>query len=645
MAKTKVSLAEKEVIEKPAASDEEQLLQTLSENYSASKDGFATWKETLDEKERFLYGKPRHPKNSDGKANVNDPRLFSQTFERSIRVMSQLANGKFKGVSSDDIGKNLLMNLIVDRYVIPNANSQFDFLTKLRMIDWYSLGYGSMAAITDWTISDNYIGPDIFMVPIRNIYPQAGVTWFDMDWCQVVTEVSKDFISSRKGMEGWKNIDAFLSKVKESTGNSPSDKDSDEMSLNEKIYDADAVNTKKFPRFRLITEYRRDRWITYSPEYKLILRNIKNPHENNRLPISIKFCIPMVDFCFGLSEVEISSSLADVVNSLYNLAIDDAKMQLYPPIIIDPNSVIISTIRYGAAQKWLLNDKNGREPSAFQSMSRGAQSALEMRQMAVGSLQSLAGATDTTVKAGEEYSMGKTPQALKMQEARQSARDEIDRFYMESFITDIYGRFANLIVKKMSKEIIIRLFKSEIEKIGQIYPDIYELVDKAKISQVKSNMKVDVKIPSTFFDGYQFDYQITPGSTFKIDQQTQAQNLQFILEMSQNPKIQEALQQNGKRLDVPETISRLLTNSGIQDPDKLLVDDIQNPQEDQSAPQILPAEQTGTQEQITPDQLAMLAAQQQSEAQMVPIEQSQENNRDPQIAEMETVINQKFGEQ
>ena len=633
--------------------EEQKLFEALSANFSTSRDSFSTWRTTLDEKERQLYGKPKGP-TKDGKANVNDPRLFSQTFERSIRVMSQLATGKFKGISSDDIGKNLLMNLIMDRYVLPNANSQFDFLTKLRMIDWYSLGYGSMIALADWVVKKNYVGPDLFMIPIRNVYPQSGVSFADMEWCQIVTEVGKDFIRSRKGMEGWKNIGLFLQKTNGLEGTSPSDKPEEEKSLSDKTYNAEANNTKKFPRFRLITEYRRDRWITFSQEHQLILRDIPNPHENDRLPLPVKYDIPLLDFVFGLSEVEISSSLAELVNSLYNLAIDDAKMQLYPPLIIDPGSVVMSTIRHGAAQKWLLNEKNSKEPVAFQSMSRGAQSALEMRQMAVGSLQSLGGTSDTSVKQGSEATMGKTPQALKMQDARQSARDEVDRFYMESFISDVYGLFANLIVKKMPKKIILRLFKTEIEKIAKTYPDILELVNKKEYASAKSRAKVDISISEGFFDGYQFDYEITPGSTYKIDQQTQAQNLQFILEMAQNSGIQEALAQTGKKLDIAETISRLLINSGIQDPDKILLDEVENPQsEDLSQPS--PQE---TPDQIDPNQLAALAAQQNMEvaqpamppqAQVLPQQTQadtqipQMEQRDPQIAQMEATINQMFG--
>ena len=567
---------------------EEQLLEKLKQDYSVSKQAFSEWKQTLEEKERWLYGKPKE--NTAGKTNINDPRLFSQTFERSIRVMSQLATGKFKGVSSDDTGKNLLMNLIVDRWVIPNANAQFDFLTKLRMIDWYSLAYGSMVALVDWSVTPTYIGPELYLVPIRNVYPEPNTSFADMQYCQIVSEVDVSFLKERAGMKGWKNVKLLLEMVKDTGGFTPSDKDADELSYNDEAYNTQTTGNTNYPKVRLCTEYQRDRWITYALDYDLILRDIPNPHGNHQLPIVVKYCIPMIDFCFGLSEVEISSSLAGLVNSLYNLAIDDAKMQLFPPLMIDANSVYLSSIKMGAGRKWMLNGKNARAPEPFTTNSRGATSALEMRQMAIGSLQTLAGTSDTTVKQGSEASMGKTPQALKMQEARQSSRDEIDRFYMEQFIQAVYTRFANLIVKMMPQEITLRLFSTEVKNIAKAFPDVLTLV----YGDIENDEKVTLKLPANFFEGCSFDYEVTPGSTYKIDQQTQAENLQFILELSQSSGIASALEAAGKKLDVAEAINRLLVNSGIADPDKILIDQVPEGGELQEAlpPQQLMAEPT-----------------------------------------------------
>ena len=199
--------------------------------------------------------------------------------------------------------------------------------------------------------------------------------------------------------------------------------------------------------------------------------------------------------------------------------------------------------------------------------------------------------------------MGKTPQALKMQEARQSTRDEFDRFCMEQFISEVYTRFANLIVKKMPKEITLRLFETEIEQLAKYYPDIQELVKGENQGGSRGT-----KIPANFFKNYFFDYEITPGSTYKIDQQTQASNLQFILEMAQNPTIKEALETAGKRLDIAETINRLLVSSGIQDSDKILIDIPQEQPVPEAEVEQLTMPPAGS-EQIDPQLLEQLQSQ------------------------------------
>ena len=315
------------------------------------------------------------------------------------------------------------------------------------MFDWLSLAYGSMVGLVDWNVTENYVGPDLMLIPIRNVYPQPVTSFADMNYCQVVTEMDREEIKKLQPKDGWRNIDRFLEITRDQVGTTPSDKAADEMSYNDQLYNAATQNSKRFPRFRIITEYRRDRWIVYAPDQHLILRDIPNPHKNNQLPLVIKYCIPQIDFVFGLSEVEIGASMAELLNSLYNLAIDDAKLQLYPPLVVSPDSVVPATIRMGAAKLWVLNDKNSRAPEPFISSTRGSASALEMRQMAIGALQSLSGSSDTSVKSTSDYSLGKTPQALKMQEARQSSRDDVDRFYMEQFISEVNRRFANLIVQ------------------------------------------------------------------------------------------------------------------------------------------------------------------------------------------------------
>ena len=94
------------------------------------------------------------------KSSIHDPRLATIVIERAARVMAQLPSGKAQALTMKDNGKNELMNLVLTKYVNPNAKAQFDLLTKFRMWDVYSDVYGSFPMLVDYVISDNYIGPD-----------------------------------------------------------------------------------------------------------------------------------------------------------------------------------------------------------------------------------------------------------------------------------------------------------------------------------------------------------------------------------------------------------------------------------------------------------------------------------------------------
>jgi hypothetical protein len=73
-----------------------------------------------------------------------------------------------------------------------------------------------------------------------------------------------------------------------------------------------------------------------------------------------------------------------------------------------------------------------------------------------------------------------------------------------------------------------------------------------------------------------YDYEIISGSTYAVDQKQQQSNLMGILNLMLNPQsyqlIQQSLQMEGKELKVGELFSRIISNSGITDWDKIVVD-------------------------------------------------------------------------
>jgi hypothetical protein len=120
------------------------------------------------------------------------------------------------------------------------------------------------------------------------------------------------------------------------------------------------------------------------------------------------------------------------------------------------------------------------------------------------SILNLFGTTDTNVSQNTDPGFGKTPQALQMQAARENTRDNADRFYMEQYLTQIMKKFCNLLSKKQTTAIKLRLFEDEINDLARSYPEIENDYNKnTGTLSVKKGSGSEL-----------YDYEIVPGSTY-----------------------------------------------------------------------------------------------------------------------------------
>lgn len=205
---------------------------------------------------------------------------------------------------------------------------------------------------------------------------------------------------------------------------------------------------------------------------------------------------------------------------------------------------------------------------------QGLQTFQTSRQIMVGSLLNQFGTTFTESSSSTNAEMGKTPEALKMQQMRENTRDNADRFYMEQFLKKVMNRFVNLIAKKQPKALNLRLFPEEINELTKQYPEMNEQYNER-------TGKLTIKKGS--FANCIFDYDIVSGSTYKADQADEQANLRAIFQLVTNElqmmptgeissPIIERLKQEGRDVSISELFTKILTNSGVQDWDKIIPD-------------------------------------------------------------------------
>lgn len=533
----------------------------------ASFNSLTTKRALWEEYEKLFYNQLFDSQSQTTKSQVFDPKLSTMVLEREARVMSQLPTGKVRAISKNDRFGEKLMNLTLDKYVNVNANDQFPLLTKYRMVDRYSNIYGAYPVFVDWKVDKNgYIGPDMYLLNIRDVFPQVGATSIeDSDYIIIRTWQPISYFEGLLKNKEFKNIKEVIEKLKNKI---PQKSTEDKDAREEEDYPTNRT-AKNAGYFEVLSMYEKDKWTDYVTDADLTIREMDNPHGNNELPVVMKYSIPLLSDFFGMGDFERGKSMQYTLNSLWNLYLDGVKVSIFPPTLINKDFVAdLSSIKWSAAAKWLVKG-NGVAAQTLNLTPQGANTFNNVYQIVTSSMLNMMGTTDTSISSQVDPGMGKTPEALKQQGARESARDNVDRFYMEQFLKEVNKKFVNLISKKMTNSLQIRLFADEIEDLTTQFPEVEQMYDKktGKLSIGKKNIGSVV-----------YDYEIVSGSTYALDQKEQQQNLMMLLELfTKTPNLMEILKQEGKSAKLSEIVDRILINSGIQDYEKIVEDITQNP--------------------------------------------------------------------
>lgn len=550
-----------------------ELIDICMEQYDDDYQALQPQRDTWEDKEAFLLGETRDGYSSTSNASkINSQELQTALIKRTNSVVAQLPTGKVQAMTKNDTGKNIMMNFVLEKYVIPNANTQGDQFTKTWWMEFYSNVYGTENVMVDYIVSDRYIGPDFYVLNQRDFIPQKGKV--SIDSCNRVfikSRVSREWLLGRN-KDNWKNIDELLRKVKGSSRTNSNDEVSYVEQKNNNTID---INDKE--DVEIITRYECDRWVTFSKEAKLVIRECENLHKNDELPVVSKSCFPLKDRFYGLGEFERNMTLQHAMNSLINLYMAGVKMSIFPPLKIYLPDVVGSTILNEAGAKWILKNMNPGAISEQQRSPLGLQTFQATYGFLKGALLGNMNTTDTTVSSSVDVGMGRTPQALKMQESMDQGRTNFSRILLEKSVEKIYDKYVDLIATKQEKPIKMQLSKNDIDQIGRYNPDAKEMFEN--ITKYDSGNGGEVVIKPDEIKNTKYKYFIDTGTTTKKDDQIENQVLsdltQRILSL---PGAAEEAKQTGKvtignkAIDIGESFKRIYITSGVQDAEKIISD-------------------------------------------------------------------------
>lgn len=549
-----------------------QLRSLLAKQYKTAQDAIRYMSLDWDEYEDLLFVYGRNADNT--RQMMSEGSLSSIVIERAGRVMAQLPSGSVKALGLQDQGKGLLMELVLEKYIFPNANEQFDLETKLFLWDMYSNVYGSMAMCYDWCDSENYTGPDCWLVPIRNFFPQQGrMSVKDCDFVFISTFVSRDYLQQLVEDEvpnyDLQAITEILAETREG-GTKPKARD-DYLRTNPMFEYRRRAPYTDTGDIEIVTKYEAGsdgRWIDFAPDFGgRVIRNIENPHQNGRIPVVLKYAMPSLDSIIGLGDMERGRYIQYAMDTTVNLQIDAQKLRTYPPIKIVNGNVVMPTVRFQPGAKWLMSNPTDITHHQFPDIDNNLNLSYQFLK---GALSNVTGNTTSQTSAESNApTAGKTPQAIKAQNAQQSTRDAIDLKFGAKAITELLEGFIDLTLRMpQRKPIELYCFGDEIAQIAENYEDIKDVI---RISKNGKTVKITIKGERLKNEkGYQ--YEIDPTSTRKKDEEAEhAQLLEIWNEFLPNaPALMQLLAPAGKTVDVAELFTEMIKTGGIDNWKKII---------------------------------------------------------------------------
>lgn len=563
------------------ATDDSTLTQSqkLAGEWKRSWDALEPIRSTWDEKEKSLLAQTND--SVSGKitaARVSDAALSTLAFERQARVSAQLPTGRVYPLSKKDSKNAKLMNIILNRYIMPNADSQFDLLIKIRLWGVYASVYGSMPMFYDYRVDDRYIGPDCWLVDPRCFAPVSGFHNVQEAGCFISTMMGVDQLERILERKTTSYDKAAIKKLLELAKDARPTADDDSTKTNTTVgqrYDA----SQTIGKVEIVTKYTAKKWISFAPDYPEIepIRIMDNPHKSGRVPVVMRHCFPLLNSIFGLGDFERGMKVQKAKDSIINLFLEGAKMRVYPPLKIITSMVTPSTIQYQAGTKWQVKQQNAVEAMDFGRAPLGEFQATYSALQSM--LMNMFGTSDTSINTQDSGNpaFGKTPEALKMLSARENARDTWDRFMAEKAQEELFEGMLNLLQVKMEKPIDFAVFEDDIKALGYteeitengtVQPtsqvqglEVYEGAKNGKMTVMKNMIKSD--------KGY--SYLIDANSSMKQDDEQQFQALMATWQLTHSTEgLAENLMQNGMEYDEAEHLKAIFIGAGITDWERIL---------------------------------------------------------------------------
>lgn len=432
------------------------------------------------------------------------PILRTSLIEKNGRLLNSKLQGRLIPREGGDTTSAIINNAILD-FQWDSANDNGSMLTKFEISDMDTRLYGSKYAHIYWKYEVDDQGNTIFdgneMMPLDirdcGIDPSASgikdAKWFQLRTWEKLEDLQNASIG---GKPMYKNIDKLTRVISEKQNK----RSATRREYTPRVKQIEGLTDRTgqdvaFPVVKLVTEFRRDRWITFSPDFDLILRDIPNPYNHKKIPIAQLRYYPIQDEPNGESEVEAVLPLWLAIQATVCAYMDEMILKIRPPLKVIENAARVETIQYGPEAQWLVDrqdavmemESNGNTLQYFQTTYQVLTSAFNL---AMGDL------SQGTSNFDPFSQQKKTATEINATSQQQRVRDQKNQNDLIEFIKDIMMMWLEnnkqfLFSDPKQVEYVLRIIGiDQFNRLKQKGLDAYELIPGAEdtISDIVAQM-------------------------------------------------------------------------------------------------------------------------------------------------------------
>jgi hypothetical protein len=509
--------------------------------------------------ERIARSQP-HPGIAKHLPKVTDGTLAQLMYEQPKRYIQQIPTGK---VSSDDEWLNILGTYIYEHEILPNEDKEVaELIQKCWALGTKALWYGSQPVLVKMIQRNGKIYPTFDLPYIKDVFLEPGKksgkdcnvrcvrAWYQPRDIQYIIDCKKDLHKKYKDQfneeleEEWDL--AALAELKTKV----SAKKDDEMSPNERDRGTEA---KGIPLVHVFQNGIDAPMYTYSPDIDKVVRRKKNKDPRGLMPIHDMYA--NLDFSnpLGRGSVEQSGGKQNLLDSEMQAYQYTRLLGMDPPKKIMGTGVVMSSLSMKPGAKWRMGSAGG-DVIPVELSTRAVESFANNYGLIKSQILAENSAADTTISADSGNPVfGKTPQALKMQDMNLGVSDNYMRKQFEAVYGEIVETELNLYFAERHGVEELKLDKATAEKLAKVAPGAVNQ-DRA----VRINYDAETK---------KLDFRVDPSTSQLKDDAAERDRLVELLDLAGKYEvIGQMLGEQGMK----ELVNRIVTKSGVEDPEKIM---------------------------------------------------------------------------